>query len=163
MILALVASPFAICSRRSRDFEFGARLSFFFFFVLSRPEFKTIPNLFCPIPLPLTCHRLRFSRPFPRALFYCVYVTLPLIRGPRNFVSFSPVWPQQPFWMVILVVVVYFNCVCFSCCLGQNLIVCFSASFIRSHQILLFVIYCIFAVNTIQCSFCCRVVQQNLC
>ena len=50
-----------------------------------------------------------------------------------------------------------------SCCLVQNFIVCFSASFIRSHRFVLFVINCIFAVNTIQCSDCCRVGRQNLC
>ncbi len=151
------------CSRRSRDFEFGARLSIFYFFVLSRPEVKTSPNLFCPIPLPFTCSRWRFSRPFPRALFYCVYVTLPLIRGPRNFASFSPVWPPQPYWMVSLVVVVYFNFVRLFALPRAEFDCVFSASFIRSHRFVLFVIYCIFAVNTIQCSDCCRVGRQNLC
>jgi hypothetical protein len=97
---------------------------FIFRFRLDRKS-RQVQTCF-PIPLPFTCSRWRFSRPFPRALFYCVYVTLPLIRGPRNFASFSPVWPQQPYWMVSLIVVVYFNfCSFVRAVLWQNLIVCF--------------------------------------
>jgi hypothetical protein len=106
-------------------FEIWRPIVICLFFCFVSPEVKTSRNLFFPIPLPFTCSRWRFSRPFHRALFYCFYVTLPLIRGLRNFASFSPAWPQQPFRMVSLAVRSLFKFARFSCCLVYNLIVCF--------------------------------------
>ena len=137
-------------------------LHLFVFSFSSRPEIKTSPNLFSH-PSPVYMFQVALFTPFPPRPFLLFYVTLPLIRGPRNFASFSAVWPQQPPWMVSLVVVVYFNFVRLFALPRAEFDCVFSASFIRSHRFVLFVINCIFAVNTIQCSDCCRVGRQNLC
>ena len=72
-------------------------------FCLSRRKSRQVQTCFVP-PSPFTCSRWRFDHPLPRALSYCLMSPYPLIWGPRNFATFSPVWPQQPLELVSLVV-----------------------------------------------------------
>jgi hypothetical protein len=77
---------------------------FIFRFRLDRKS-RQVQTCF-PILLPFTCSRWRFSRPFPRALFYCFYVTLPLIRGPRNFANGMPQMERRHINTYIIIIII---------------------------------------------------------
>jgi hypothetical protein len=64
-----------LCSRRSRDFEFGARSSFVCIFLFRLAGSPDKSKLVCPIPLPFICSRWR--SPLSRALFYCLMSPYP--------------------------------------------------------------------------------------
>jgi hypothetical protein len=144
--------------------KLAPRSSFVCIFCFVSPEVKTSPNLFCPIPLPFTCSRWRFFLALSPAPFSIVLCHPTPNSRPKEFrlvfASLAAAAPLdgQPHRRRLF----QFLFVC-SCCPLTEFHCVFSASFIRSHRFVLFVIYCIFAENTIQCSDCCRVGRQNLC